>query len=627
MLSRWPIRNKLLLGIALLLVIVLTMSISSFQGTYAYRNLVRSLSSRATELPLATQLLTQVGELRVILAELQAQLPFSDLSISPTGQQLGASFCQKFAHVRETANDYRDELDEHEHTEFHIGDIGDVATDSPRPSELTELTTGRLYYGREWQKLREIEVCLTRIEQLTTDRADQAGTDEAAAPEHEINASNAESDHAAGDALAKENDPDAAETATTRVKLGPRYRESELKLATSPAAWYCDYDRISSLASEELVQLQNAARDLPSYLQGHMHELAGDVKLRYRAWILATWFCAVAATLLTVLFIVLLYRWVFRPLRCLVKGSRRVAGGDFNYRIELSSHDEMGELAEAMNDMTTRFRTIRDDLDRQVQIRTKQVVRSEQLASVGFLAAGVAHEINNPLASIALCAESLEGRLLEACGENTEQTELVGRYLRMIQTEAFRCKEITEKLLDFSRVGEVQRHGADLRELVQTVIDMVRHLGKYQNRQLEFLAGEPVIALVNAQEIKQVVLNLVTNALDSVDAGGKLAIELRKNGEFAEMTFADDGCGMTEEVQRHLFEPFFTRKRGGQGTGLGLSIVYRIVSDHGGQIEASSDGPGRGSKFQVTLPLAEMPNRESMQTLIYKESSHRYQAA
>ena len=97
----------------------------------------------------------------------------------------------------------------------------------------------------------------------------------------------------------------------------------------------------------------------------------------------------------------------------LIAGSRRVAAGEFGYRIRLDTDDEMAELAEAMNDMTARFQAIRDDLDRQVQERTKQVVRSEQLASVGFLAAGVAHEINNPLASIALCAESLEGRVRE----------------------------------------------------------------------------------------------------------------------------------------------------------------------------------------------------------------------
>jgi two-component system, NtrC family, sensor kinase len=608
LLSRWPIRNKLLFGIALLLVIVVTMSISSFQGTYAYRKLVRSLSSRATELPLATQLLRQVGDLRVTLAELQQQALFADVSVSPTDPKLIDEFQQKFADVRETVRDYGKELDEHERAEFKIGDA-----------------------AREWQKLSEIEQCLKIIAELTKDEGPRAPSAKLAEviPKPQDTA-RSEAASTAGKSDVQDLPASTSESTTVEEqKLDPNnepgYRQASEP--PRPTPWYSDYSRLSRLATEHLIQLRNYTHELPSYLQGHMHDLAGDVKSRYRAWILLTWFCAVAATVLTMMFILLLYRWVFRPLRCLVKGSRRVAGGDFNFRIELPSRDEMGELAEAMNDMTSRFQTIRDDLDRLVQLRTKQVVRSEQLASVGFLAAGVAHEINNPLASIAMCAESLEGRLVEACAEQSEQSELAGRYLRMIQTEAFRCKEITEKLLDFSRVGEVKRQSADLRELVQAVIEMVRHLGKYQNRKIEFPAGEPVIALVNVQEIKQVVLNLVTNALDSVEADGKLTIELRRGSEFAEMIFTDNGCGMTAEVQEHLFEPFFTRKRVGQGTGLGLSIVYRIVSDHGGEIEATSDGPGRGSQFQVTLPLAENSKQESMQGFVHKETSHRYQAA
>jgi two-component system, NtrC family, sensor kinase len=191
------------------------------------------------------------------------------------------------------------------------------------------------------------------------------------------------------------------------------------------------------------------------------------------------------------------------------------------------------------------------------------------------------------------------------------------RYLQMIQSEAFRCKGITEKLLDFSRIGEVKRQNADLRELVSGVIEMVRHLGKYQDRHIELLDSEPIIAPVNPQELKQVVLNLVTNALDSLDPGGTLEIKLQRAVDKAELLFTDNGCGMTEEVLAHLFEPFFTRRRGGQGTGLGLSIVYRIVTEHGGQIDAESDGPGRGSRFRITLPLAQPT----------KESYHRYQAA
>jgi signal transduction histidine kinase len=277
----------------------------------------------------------------------------------------------------------------------------------------------------------------------------------------------------------------------------------------------------------------------------------------------------------------------------------------------------MSELAGAMNDMTSRFQDIRDDLDRQVQERTKQVVRSEQLASVGFLAAGVAHEINNPLAAIAMSAESLEDRLSQSLPAGHPDAKLVLNYLQMIQSEAFRCKEITEKLLDFSRIGEVRRQDTDLHQLVQDVIDMLRHMGKYDEKHLALEPGPSVVVPVNSQQIKQVVLNLVVNSLEAVDPGGSVQVSVRERGGEAVLTLADDGCGMTPDVLEHLFEPFFTRRRSGQGTGLGLSIAYRIVADHDGAIEASSAGPGQGSRFCVHLPLV----------LSHKEISHRHQAA
>ena len=127
----------------------------------------------------------------------------------------------------------------------------------------------------------------------------------------------------------------------------------------------------------------------------------------------------------------------------------------------------------------------------------------------------------------------------------------------------------------------------------------------------------PVAARVNAQEMKQVTLNLLTNALDSIDRGGTVNVGLHRSLDQAELLVSDNGCGMTPEVLEHIFEPFFTRRRDGQGTGLGLSISCRIIADHGGQIDAHSDGPGRGSQFRVLLPLA----------MKRKEHEHRHQAA
>jgi signal transduction histidine kinase len=225
------------------------------------------------------------------------------------------------------------------------------------------------------------------------------------------------------------------------------------------------------------------------------------------------------------------------------------------------------------------------------------------LVSVGFLAAGVAHEINNPLASIAFCSESLQRRMQDLYARFPQDAQTVHKYLSMIQSEAFRCKEITQKLLEFSRVGERRREPAELVELVQSVLEVAQLLQNCKGKQIVFQPHQRVTALVNGPDLKSVVLNLVVNALDSMDDGGVLTITLTQRGSQAELTFRDSGCGMEAEVLENIFEPFFTRSRTGKGTGLGLFISHQIISQHDGTIEAVSDGPGRGSTFTVRVPL------------------------
>ena len=256
--------------------------------------------------------------------------------------------------------------------------------------------------------------------------------------------------------------------------------------------------------------------------------------------------------------------------------------------------------------MTGRLSEMYTNLAQQVNERSRQLVRSERLAGVGFLAAGVAHEINNPLASIAFCSEALEHRvdeLLRQRPANPEEQRVIGKYLKMIQEEAFRCKEITEKLLAFSRGGERKRERTDLADVMQGVLDVVQHLQNCRGKQLLFDPGAPIPAWVNSQEIKQVFLNLVVNSLDSMEEGGSLSITSARRAGMAELVFHDTGCGMTPEVLENLFEPFFTRSRTGKGTGLGLSISHRIITQHGGEIEATSEGQGTGSTFIVRLPI------------------------
>jgi signal transduction histidine kinase len=300
----------------------------------------------------------------------------------------------------------------------------------------------------------------------------------------------------------------------------------------------------------------------------------------------------------------LFHRWVLSPVRLLQRGVRHVARGSFDYKINLRSGDEMQDLAEAFNDMTAKISLTYSDLERQVQERSRQLVRSERLAGVGFLAAGVAHEINNPLASIAFCAEALDQRLAGSLAASPDPDQrLVAHYLKMIQEEAFRCKSITEKLLDFSRCNDITRERIDLAGLIQGVVEMIQHIGKYRGKTIHFHPREAVLAHVDGQEIKQVVLNLIVNALESMDASGTLRIDTRYHQGMAEMSFDDDGCGMEPEVLENIFEPFFTRRREGKGTGLGLSITHRIVNQHHGEITAASPGAGRGSTFIVRLPI------------------------
>ncbi|MGE5194289.1 MAG: sensor histidine kinase [Deltaproteobacteria bacterium] len=353
---------------------------------------------------------------------------------------------------------------------------------------------------------------------------------------------------------------------------------------------------------DQTVGLVTAAEKIPEPVAG-INDSLEHAKDVYLSSVVAVW---AASAVVLVLFLGLLrsgYVWIFDPLRKLHQGARRVAQGDFNYRVTLKTRDEMAELADAFNKMTSRFQEIAADLDRQVQERSRQLVRSERLAGVGFLAAGVAHEINNPLSAIAMASESLEGRVLGILGGlDSAEAGVIRQYLRMIQDESFRCKQITERLLDFSRGRDATRESTDIARLVSEVVAMVQYLSRYREKRIEFSNGGPCCADVNGPEIKQVILNLVANGLDAVERGGTLRIRLQEQTDHLVLEFTDDGCGMTPEVIENLFEPFFTRKQSGQGTGLGLSISHRIIHLHGGSISGTSPGPGLGSTFAVRLP-------------------------
>jgi two-component system NtrC family sensor kinase len=356
---------------------------------------------------------------------------------------------------------------------------------------------------------------------------------------------------------------------------------------------------------QDVAYLQLAAINIPRQEQS-IESLIESARTVYRS---RFWWIALSSTAAAILFFSLIrcsYVWIFVPIRKLHQGASRVAQGDFSYRMHLPGHDEMAQLAEKLNSMTARFEEIKNRLDREVCTRSKQLLRSERLAGVGFLASGVAHEINNPLSAIAMAAESLEGRVRAgesaSDGLSREDLGVMGQYLDMIQREAFRCQQITQRLLDFSRGQDGARTPQDLTSIVAEVLDMVGHLSKFRGHEIVFDRSKPVVLSVNGPEIKQVVLNLVANALESMEGTGRLDIRIAEHADEVVLSFQDSGSGMTPHVLENLFEPFFTEKKSGRGTGLGLSISNRIVNDHGGQIEAASDGPGQGSTFRVHLP-------------------------
>ena len=245
------------------------------------------------------------------------------------------------------------------------------------------------------------------------------------------------------------------------------------------------------LAADEAVHKQHqlllkAIDDLRNEVAKDMYDRIGQARNEYRRSIAIVVAATAVALLLVGTLVSLFSGWVFKPIRDLQAGVRRVTEGDFTQPIDLASGDELEDLAVAFNEMTARLHQVYRDLEHQVDERSRQLVRSERMVSVGFLAAGVAHEINNPLASIAFCSEALQTRLSDYLTRNPHETDVVQKYLRMIQQEAFRCKGITSRLLEFSRIGERRREPTDLAELVQGVLEIAQHLQHCRGKRIIF---------------------------------------------------------------------------------------------------------------------------------------------
>lgn len=383
--------------------------------------------------------------------------------------------------------------------------------------------------------------------------------------------------------------------------------------AHDEARLYGELERASGLLYEQLTQaaapevvlasvadLLRAAEVLNDEV--HSEELQAAAELSRRADELrsAVMFAALMALSVLVGVLVLVQRSVVRPLLELRAGARRFAAGELGHRVAARTSDEVGELAGEFNRMASELAGVQSELERRVEQRTAEFLRAARLAGLGTMAAGIAHEINNPLASIASCAEGLERRLRAGQADAQEQRE----YLGIIAKEAYRAHEITSRLLEFARSNPGPSTSFHAADVLRDLEPLVRHrllerelsLSVECDEQLPPLHGRP-------DECKQVVLNLVHNAIDASPRGGRIWVRCRAQDEGFTLEVEDQGPGLDPQVAERAFDPFFTTKPPGQGTGLGLSIVDRIVASHGGRVEIAR---GReGALFRVVLPQPE----------------------
>ncbi len=300
------------------------------------------------------------------------------------------------------------------------------------------------------------------------------------------------------------------------------------------------------------------------------------------------------------------YRSVMRPLRRLEQGVRRVTDGDFARHIPAQGDREFARLARQFNDMADQLDTLYQRMDRQVKTKSRQLVRSQKLASVGFLAAGLAHEINNPLGIIAGYSEAALQRLNNQSRTNNTPLKIEST-LRIICEEAFRCKEITAKLLSLSSPPTDERTSVCLSQVAHRVAQMLAGLPRFRTVRVtvETSGLDDAVIYANEGQITQVMVNLITNALEAVDpVAGRVGVRIKRAGTSLSIHVEDNGRGMTEQVLQKSFEPFYTdtSRHSERGIGLGLSVTHAIVEQHGGSIDARSEGPGKGSTFTVELP-------------------------
>jgi two-component system NtrC family sensor kinase len=318
---------------------------------------------------------------------------------------------------------------------------------------------------------------------------------------------------------------------------------------------------------------------------------------------------------ISIALVIILYKIVSKPVSELAHGMKMVAEGNLDYSVKIYSRDEIGLLAEAFNSMTKDIRASRykmeewtRTLEEEVAKKTEEIrkthaslVQTEKLASLGRMAAGVAHEINNPLTGVVTFAHLL----LKRVPPDSEEAQDIN----IIIEQADRCARIIKNLLMFARAGSTEKGEVNINDVLNKAIFMLKNQEKFYN--IKFRIDQdtsPLITFGDFSQFQQIFLNMLINAADAMNERGTITVVSRKmveNGRpYVEVEFTDTGCGIKKEDMSKLFEPFFTTKPAEKGTGLGLSVSHGIVSQYGGNIKVESK-EGEGTSFFVRLPLKE----------------------
>jgi two-component system, NtrC family, sensor kinase len=340
-----------------------------------------------------------------------------------------------------------------------------------------------------------------------------------------------------------------------------------------------------------------------------------DVKQGIWLMLLYTFLALVGVSLLILVFVT---RVVGRPIHALRAATDKLKSGDLGFQLQPASQDELGELAGSFNQMSLQLRqaneeitswahTLEERVDQKSAELKKahdQILHVEKMATIGKMAAVVAHEVNNPLAGI-LTYSKLMRKWIDRRDFSDEKLKEYEQCLDVIAAESRRCGDLVKNLLTFSRTSPINLVWADLNQVVSRCTFLVQHQFEHNNVQLQKdLDSDLPPVHCDPAQVEQVLLALVMNAIDAMPRGGNLWLRTRSlpQSSQVELQVRDDGCGMTPEVRTNLFEPFVTTKPEGKGVGLGLAISRTIVERHHGTIQVESE-VGRGTTFYIFLPV------------------------